>query len=633
MFRPRPMAQVEILLLRKDLGTTLRTLAAARIIHLCPLEAGREDGFGEAVPDTGLDNRQRNFVLLLQQIANQYGWRTFPGRQLDPAPFAKWEAWAEKLAARLQRIEKRRAEIGRLQEACKTIDLFLAQTTGPDGKSPSLRSLRRTELQIGSVATGELERLTSLPREVSVYRLGRIGGRTALALIALSGSRQVLDQGLSGLSFHPAALPGGGRKNLAASWQRRRQLQKRLRLHLAWLNEKEKRLERENQGFLCDRLATIEAELCLHREAARFAYSQRTVALAGWVPRQRMGELRELLDRVCPGRNLVRERAALGDQTPILFLNPRWLRPFQTILAALDLPAYGEVEPTPFLAFSFILLFGMMFGDLGHGLVLIATGLALRHNARWNEAGAVLVPVGCSAALFGILFGSFFGWEGLFPPLWFSPLHDIPRLMLAALAVGVGLMTTGMVLRILNGLGREPVTVILTDRFGVSGLVFYLGSLVLGTLAYRASQGPELLYWLLLPLLAIFLHPFTLPDPQAESFLLRCAEGGVEVLETVLGFLANTFSFLRVAAFGLAHVGLSMAVFALADQALALRLGYLPVVVVHLVGNLVILLLEGLIVSIQAVRLEFYEFFGKFFRGGGIAFRPLALDTGPERRF
>jgi V/A-type H+-transporting ATPase subunit I len=110
------------------------------------------------------------------------------------------------------------------------------------------------------------------------------------------------------------------------------------------------------------------------------------------------------------------------------------------------------------------------------------------------------------------------------------------------------------------------------------------------------------------------------------------AEGAIEVLETVLGFMANTFSFLRIAAFGLAHVGLFMAVYAMARGVEDWPLGALWVAAVHVAGNVVMVVLEGLVVSVQAVRLQFYEFFSKFFRGGGVPYRPLTLQVVTERR-
>jgi V/A-type H+-transporting ATPase subunit I len=244
----------------------------------------------------------------------------------------------------------------------------------------------------------------------------------------------------------------------------------------------------------------------------------------------------------------------------------------------------------------------------------------------------ILAEVGLFSALFGLLFGSFFGREDIFQPLWFSPLDDIPRLMLAALALGATLILTGLSLRIFNGLRSERFWVVATDRFGLAGLIFYGGGLISGYLVYRQILPPVALVWLAAPLVAVFCHPFAeRQGGQWGPTGMLLAEGAIEVLETILGFLTNTLSFLRVAAFGLAHAGLFLAVFALAEQARQLPLAPLWVVVVQVLGNAVILVLEGLVVSIQAVRLEFYEIFSKFFHGGGVVYTPLALESGRER--
>lgn len=632
MFRPKPMAQLDILLLRRDLGPVLRRLADARIIHLAQIDPGAAE-LADEPPATELNDRYRAFSRLLRQLAEELGCRTDRGRQQDPADFSAWEIWARKLAERTGALRQRRVELERRREVLLALELFLRQVEGLSAQQVDLRRLRFVDLRIGTLPAADLGRLFGACRGARIYTLGPVGDRQAVVLLGLHSRRRELDEALGKVALVPAALPTGLGEDLPATRQRLQRVRKRLQRGIARLDLKLGALAKTHQDALRDRLTTIETELRLLAQSCDFAFTRRTVAIGGFVPRERMSELEAVLERHCPGRYLVRETRAGGDRTPVLFFNPHWLRPFQKILTALDLPAYGEVEPTPLLAFSFILLFGMMFGDLGHGLVLVAAGLILRRTGPWPEAGTILVPVGASAALFGLLFGSVFGWEGLFPPLWFSPLHHIPRLMAAALVVGVVLMATGMGLRILNGLGREPLGAVLCDRYGVAGLVFYLGSLVLGWLTFRGVLPPATLGWLLLPLLAVFAHPFAVGGEWRHGgFLLLCAEGTVEVMETVLGFLANTFSFLRVAAFGLAHVGLSMAVFALAEQARLLHLGWVPVLLVHLVGNLVILVLEGLIVSIQAVRLEFYEFFGKFFRGGGVAFHPLTLDSGLERR-
>jgi V/A-type H+-transporting ATPase subunit I len=303
------------------------------------------------------------------------------------------------------------------------------------------------------------------------------------------------------------------------------------------------------------------------------------------------------------------------------------------MLAVLGTPVYSAIEPTPLLAIGFVVLFGMMFGDVGHGLLLLTAGLLLRRSPRFRDHGSIVAQVGLFSAFFGLLFGSFFGHEDLFPPLWFSPMHDIPRLMLAAVVLGVGLILTGLALRIVNGLREDRFWVVFTDRYGLAGLAFYGGGLLTALLVYRETLPAAALAWLALPLAAVFCHPFAERQGGAwASTGMLLAEGAIAVLETILGFLANTFSFLRVAAFGLAHAGLFMAVFAVAAEVRELPFGLFWVTFVHVAGNLVILLLEGLVVSIQAVRLEFYEIFSKFFRGGGVAYNPLVIEPGRERR-
>jgi len=354
--------------------------------------------------------------------------------------------------------------------------------------------------------------------------------------------------------------------------------------------------------------------------------------IGGWIPGNRLVLLEKVLNEVSPGRFSLHQEAASGSQTPVLLSNPRLIRPFERILAVYGTPSYGELEPTPILALGFLVLFGMMFGDLGHGLVFIGAGLVLRRLDRYRDEGCILAEMGAFASVFGVLYGSFFGLENLLEPLWFNPMNNIPAFMGAALAVGAGGILVGLLLRVWNGL-RNLDPAFFTDPLGLAGLVFYGGALGTGYLVYRGFLPAGYLAWLILPLTAIFFHPLAGRRQQSDirhSGILL-AEGAVEVLEAVLGFLANTFSFLRVAAFGLAHVGLATAVIVLAEMTREWPLGWAWMVAVHVVGNLVILVLEGLIVSIQTVRLEFYEIFSKFFQGGGVTFRPLSLEHLPER--
>lgn len=633
MFRPRSMRQVEILLMRRDLNQALRALAAARVIHLYRIEGEPGEEAAVRAEEESRLARYREFLGRLDRLADELGATEDGGQLLDPIDLEAWEDWATGLLETVDALHQRRQELRRSRLRLVAMTLLLRHVPDIRSTVQDLSRLRLSCLRLGLLPTAALAELASAPVGVRIYPLAVLGNRTLLAALGLRRHEQGLDRSLNKLGFDPIPLWQRLRGEVRQVGPRARRFRARLQRRRLALEDKRRALAAATASLLRDRRYSIEVAMQILERQRAFAYTRRTVAIGGWVPQRRMTELQDLLQRTCQGRYEMREARAVGDETPVLLANPRLLRPFQKLLAVYGVPRYGEIEPTPLLGFGFMLLFGMMFGDLGHGLALVFAGWAVRRWSSWREEGLILVEVGCSAALFGVLFGSFFGWEGLFPPLWFFPLSNIPRLMVAAVAVGVTLMTAGMFLRVVNGLRHEAIAVVLTDRYGVAGIGFYLGSLVLGYLVYQSRLAPAFLLLLLVPLCLVFLHPFTLDHEEGEgSRSLLGAEGLVEVIETVLGFLANTFSFLRVAAFGLAHVGLAIAVFTLADQVLVLPFGVLFAALVHLIGNLVILVLEGLVVSIQTVRLEFYEFFGKFFRGGGVRFTPLALEPFEERR-
>lgn len=632
MFRPRPMAQVEILLLQRDLTTVLRALARERIIHLHRMEvAGAEQDRGERF-SSDLLSRYAAFTGLLEKIVGETGIAGTPGKLLSPGDFPEWEVWASQLRQRLSSLRRRHEQMTRLRLYFGILSIFMRRMAGIEGNFSELRDLSFSLLRLGIVPTAGLAELPLSIPGLTVYPLKQTGGNLLVAILSPRRRQADLERHLVESGMVVVPLPARLSGPFAEAPARMKPLQKQIRRRLRRLENKISKLRRENETLLRDRLHTIEVENRLCKAGDELGYTGRTAAVGGWVPRRRLAELRKILDDGCSGRFILHHTRARGEETPVQFFNPAFLRPFQRLLSILGTPTYGEVEPTPLLALGFLVLFGMMFGDVGQGLVFLAAGLIMRRFSRFRDAGLIVAEVGVFAGLFGLFFGSFFGREDLFAPLWFSPFHDIPRLMLASLVLGVSLILTGLLLRIFNGLRTERIMAVLTDRYGVAGLVFYVGSLATAVFVYRGMLPAAALLWLAVPLAAIFCHPFAERESTWTPTGMLLAEGGIEVLETVLGFLANTFSFLRVAAFGLAHVGLFMAVFAVADQVREAAFGPLWVALVHVTGNVVILVLEGLVVSIQAVRLEFYEIFSKFFRGTGVTYRPLALETGLERR-
>ncbi|MCX6357153.1 MAG: hypothetical protein NT045_04625 [Candidatus Aureabacteria bacterium] len=325
-------------------------------------------------------------------------------------------------------------------------------------------------------------------------------------------------------------------------------------------------------------------------------------------------------------------------KVPVLFKNPFFARPFELLTSTYGIPEYGAIDPTVFVAITFLIMFGVMFGDIGDGLVLTIIGALLtfrRRVQRTSAIGPLVLYCGLSSLLFGFLYGSFFGVEKWFRPLWLRPMNDIFFFIKTAIWFGIAVMSLGILINIIDAVRTRNWLKGLFDKAGLLAGVIYWGGLglVINTLMRGGGRfNRNAAFWVVgAPVLLLFLRaPFALLTGRhrklfPEGFLVYFMETLIEVVEIFLGFLANTLSFIRVAAFALAHAMLFMAVFALADAVRGAPGGTLLSILLIILGNILIIVLEGLIVTIQAIRLEYYEFFGKFFSGEGKRYEPVKI--------
>lgn len=323
---------------------------------------------------------------------------------------------------------------------------------------------------------------------------------------------------------------------------------------------------------------------------------------------------------------------------PTKLKNGWFARPFSMFVEMYGTPEYEAIDPTPIVAVTYTLLFGMMFGDVGQGLVLILVGY-LAYKYKGMQLGDVGVRIGISSTIFGFIYGSVFGNETLLNPVYQTvfglsekPIEVmtsefIPILLVLSVGIGAFLIIFSMCVNIFLQIKNKNMGELFFSQNGVAGLVFYTS--LIGGLAYTLLSGnnlftiPFVLVCLILPLVLIFMkEPFTnkLENKAMypEGFGAFCIESIFELLEVCLSYITNTISYLRVGGFVLSHAGMMMAVTLIMGM-----VGSAGGLLVGIFGNILVMCLEGMIVGIQVLRLEFYEMFSRYFNGNGVAFQSL----------
>jgi V/A-type H+-transporting ATPase subunit I len=396
------------------------------------------------------------------------------------------------------------------------------------------------------------------------------------------------------------------------------------RLTEEYKQETARRLEKLDQEKLRERLlkaAHLIARAAPYAELADLMRGRgELVSVSGWVPDSQLPHLKKMLAACFGNRFVLLTRNPRTDEqlrVPSAIHHPAWLRPFASLVLNYGVPRYGEIDPTILFAITFVLMFGMMFGDVGHGLTIALAGILLRR--RLGQYTTLAIAIGLSSTIFGLLYGSVFGFEQVLPALWISPLSDPMRMLGVALVFGMTFILLATLLTIRNRIADGRLREALFDSHGASGLLLYAG--LLSSAWQYAAKGhigiaPLLIACTALALIFTYSWQHSRNVATGERLLIAAMEG----YEASMSYISNTLSFLRLAAFSLNHVALSIAIFTVANM--LQTTGYWVSVVL---GNLFILGLEGAIVGIQTLRLEYYEGFSRFFSGDGRAFRPLTL--------
>lgn len=650
MFSPVLMVRLSVVVLERDeravlrdlgqLGAVqlLRTAAGPDTAPLAPRDRARELARCDRL-SAGVDE-----VRQMLGIVSRTGEATIPNAMTLDQATEHLQSMRERADELLQRRQRLVQEQKRLTAVCEQV----ANYRGLDLPLDERTSSSFLHFVTGSLPARNLESLLhQAGPHVALLPLREQEGRQSVIVMTLRRNRSPLEDALRQAGFQPQPLPSVAGETVDTLFDKHGRDQTVLATSLQQVDEQLKVLVTEVAGSLADIEQLADNERSLLVAEQHFPRTEAAVLITGWVPADVVPELKRHLEKAAAGRCVVETaepQDVAEEQIPVLLRHPRLLRPFQMLVAAYGLPKYRELEPTLFVAVSYVLMFGMMFGDAGHGAVLAAGGLAALLGGRTGnvrDGGLLLLCGGLSSVIFGVIYGSYFGLPGFkHYALWHDPLEGDPMtLMYAAIGLGIVMISLGLVLNIINHLRRGDWMGGLLDKFGIMGALFYWGvlALVAKSAAVQASglMNVAILFVLVLPIVG-----WTLKEPleylhrrraghavePGAGLVAALTESLVGAFEAILSYLANTISFVRLAAYAMSHAALLVAAFMMAAEVERLATGGTALgVLVIVLGNVVAIALEGIVASVQALRLEYYEFFGKFFSGDGQAFKPFRL--------
>lgn len=696
-----PMAQLFALIIDRDADKVTEELLRLGVVHFINMVDFDPEWAYSTREVLSADSSQRisdtkrrieslmHLVGIYPELFEGFGPEAHKIEAGGLVDFEKERAIVEKISEELENIRKEQrivqAEIEKLKGIEKQLEGY-----GMNIRSLGLKSdYSLISIQTGIIPQANLSRLNEALRGVPSAALPFAikNEMLDLLLIFMKRDAQAVETILKGVGWRAVEISQelrdihelkGTEKDVSQGIQRT----------LTHLHEEREKLEKkealhieENAKSLKEIWIRLRIRELFDKVQSFFMKTSRTVVFSGWVPEGKREVLSRSIIKVTKGncylewhepKELVKEKPPA---IPVQLRNPRLLAPFQMLVTRYGIPEYGSIDPTPFVTVSYLIMFGLMFADVGHGAVLALLGIVgmlffKRKNRRLKIQGtafaatrndsrlflAMLVAwCGCASIASGFLFGSFFGMR-LLPPLWFdfhgivlgspdtgSYVNDIFDILRLTLYFGIAIIGIGFLFNWINHILKKRWRELFFFRDGLPGGWIYGGGAY--TAWYLASHGykalPELslLFFLMgIPVVLLLIQPMIhffreKKGERAErltlfTFFYSGMEWMVELFEIVSSYLSNTLSFMRVAGLGIAHASLMIAFFRLARMASAPGTGYgfFPVLII-VSGNILVIVLEGLVAGIQSLRLHYYEFFSKFFHGSGEPYSPLGLKS------
>ena len=634
------MKKFQILGLKSDLD-----LITEEIIKNSQMELLKNEKYNTRFKNDQIENSYKPYFNKLNKIMDSLKLdkkiKEFNFDQLNKLSLEELEDFIMPIQKKIKKLERITNKLDAEEERLNNLIKHVYVMRNIDIELQSLKTLSYVTLIFGSLSQERYKRLIENVTEVPVLvlKVNEDQERVWFFTFAKKDYEQKALDILNSVNFNRIELPDRVTeepKNILS--QSRHRLDKikiiRAQIELEFKKLKhryqEQLLKYYKQSLIFNRITDVNNSF--------YGKSDYFFITTGWISEENEKEFKKLISnkysQVLYSSQEVED--AEEEDPPTIIENPKWIKSFSSLVKLYGLPKYGEIDPSVFFALSYILLFGIMFGDLGQGLVLVLLGFAIYKNKikfiKNQDISYILISLGSSSMLFGTFYGSLFGMEDLIPALVIRPMDNIMFWLGFTVMIGIFLLITSMIFNLFNSFKNKDYAEALFSDSGLSGLILYL--FMLSNLAFYGLQNRLLIpvsitavIVISLLLLIFFKEPlgnlligkkFSI-DQKISEYLL---ESIFELFDTVLGYLSNTLSFLRVGAFTLNHAGLSMAVIIL-SQMMSNNAGSLLILIA---GNIVIMVLEGVVVGIQILRLEFFEIFSKFYSGSGREFNPLSID-------
>lgn len=656
MAKTAEMKLIELMILKQDIDSVLEFLGKKGNFQFQNLPT-------EKLHDT--QNPSQELFEKLKEVKNYLQIQNKPEfeqmQEQSTCPTEQDFDNANKILADTEDIKQR--EIALLAEQKKVNETYTEALAFANLKANygDLEHLSFLSFRIGKIDPANLEQLQfACGDRAIIVPLGE--DKTRILAASSKKGRFALDSELKRFGFVAMEIPSDFKGIPDEMIDSLKQNLQKLSADVASIQEERKNYADTHADLLQKILGNLNIANQIHNIKERLEATQLVYRITGWIEAKDSDTVLKDLDNLTQGRIAIREYApdevpsikSGSEKVPVKLEHGKFISSFERMIFSYGSPLYGTIDPTPFVAFFFTLLFGIMFGDLGQGLVFVLIGVAFTKHwvplfKSWHKFGPVFIAIGCSSSIMGLLTGEFFCNEEILEPVGkfltglfvgkenaFAPiLHMMPTadtigrlFMFFLFTIGVGFIinSVGLVINIVNNFILKRYGKAIFGKTGICGTAFFWYIVVMVIRIFVFGHSIAVYDWVVigLTLLGVF---FAGPlerlveghRPVLENGLFPAIiEGIVELLEVVSSYLSNSVSFVRVGAFALAHAVLSYIINTMATM-VPVAIGSLAVVIV---GNAIVIVLEGMIVAIQVIRLQYYEFFSKFFTETGKEFIP-----------